>query len=301
MMDGVKQMIFDPKIHGKRMTIVCFISGSGTNYQKIVERDPEHDYIVFTNRPGCEGVAKAQANNHPVIELSHVPYLKETRSKYGAGKVPRNCPEREQYEQEVSRLIEEKAGKMADLVCLAGYDQWMTDWTVDKYYPKLLNVHPGDTTKGYAGLHWVPTAKAILAGDEAIRTTLFLVDRGEDTGPILAQSRPLNIGQTLSRLETEGTKGLIEGLEKVKQFVRKQAVSSYDDFEKTADTELKSIMKTLCENLQNALKVAGDWEVYPFTVHSLIAQGRVEVDGRIIYINGKQMPVYGYRMEQPLP
>ena len=23
--------------------------------------------------------------------------------------------------------------------------------------------------------------------------------------------------------------------------------------------------------------------------------------GRTIYINGKQMPVYGYRMEQPLP
>jgi len=61
---------------------------------------------------------------------------------------------------------------------------------VEQYYPHILNVHPGDTTKGYDGLYWIPTAKAILAGDDSIRSTLFIVDKGEDTGPVLVQSFP---------------------------------------------------------------------------------------------------------------
>jgi folate-dependent phosphoribosylglycinamide formyltransferase PurN len=297
----MRQMIYNPKLLGGRMTIVCFISGSGTNYQKIVQRDPNHDYVVFTNRPGCEGVEKANANNHVTIELSHIPYLKPARIKYGAMNTPRNCPERVKYEQDVCRLIEDKIGKAPDLICLAGYDQWLTDWTVDRYYPKLLNIHPGDTTKGYSGLHWIPTAKAILSGDKEIRTTLFLVDRGEDTGPILAQSKPLKITPTLRKLESEGIKGLAEGFARVTGFAEKHAITSYDDFENLADAEQKAIMKTLCENLQGALKIAGDWEVYPFAVHSLIARVCVEVLDRTVYINGRQMPVYGYRMDQELP
>lgn len=294
-------MIYNPKLLRGRMVIVCFVSGSGTNYQKIVERDPNHDYVVFTNRPGCEGVEKARANKHVVVELSHVPYLKGARDKYGPAGIPRNCPERETYERDVWSLIEDKVKKAPDLICLAGYDQWSSDWTVDGYYPRILNIHPGDTTKGYAGLHWVPTAKAILSGDDGIRSTVFLVDKGEDTGPVLAQSKPLKITQTLRELESAGNKGLVEGFDKVVSFARKHAITGYDDFEKSADAEQKAIMKLVCENLQSALKVAGDWEVYPFAVHSLIARGRVEVMDRTVYIDGRQMPDYGYRMEQELP
>jgi folate-dependent phosphoribosylglycinamide formyltransferase PurN len=170
----MRQKIFDPNTHGGRMTIVCFISGSGTNYQRIVERDPNHNYVVFTNRPGCEGAEKARSNKHVTIDL------KAARIRYGSTIVPRNCPEREKYEQDVWNLIEGKIQKTPDLICLAGYDQWLTDWTVEKYYPKILNIHPGDTTKGYAGLYWIPTAKAILSGDNELRSTVFFVDKGED-------------------------------------------------------------------------------------------------------------------------
>ena len=186
------QLVYDPSETG-RMTIVCFVSGSGTNYREIVNRDRDHRYIVFTNRPGCGGVEIARENEHEVIELSHVPYLRDATKRYGSGNVPRNCEERVAYEQQICRLIESSTGGEPDLICLAGYDQWLTDWMVDRYYPRILNVHPGDTTKGYDGLHWIPSARAILAGDEAIRSTLFFVDKGEDTGPVLVQSRPLTI------------------------------------------------------------------------------------------------------------
>ena len=118
------------------MTIVCFVSGSGTNYREIVKRDPSHHYFVFTNRPDCGGVVIAKENGHEVISLSHIPYLHEARKKYGAGNVPRNSPERIKYEHDLSYLIEDRIGKQPDLICLAGFDQWNTDWIIERYYPQ---------------------------------------------------------------------------------------------------------------------------------------------------------------------
>jgi phosphoribosylglycinamide formyltransferase-1 len=284
------QLIYDPAKSGKKMTIVCFVSGSGTNYREIVNRDPNQHYLVFTNRPGCGGALIAKENHHEVVELSHIPYLKDVRKKYGAGGVPRNCDERIAYEREISRLIESKLGKQPDVICLAGYDQWVTDWMVDRYYPKMLNVHPGDTTKGYDGLHWVPSAKAILAGDKAIRSTLFIVDKGEDTGPVLVQSAPLNIIDTLAKT------GLSDALTRIKDFAQTDRITNYEEFTAKAGKELQEMMAKVCGVLQEALKVAGDWKIYPFAVHDLIANGHAALNGRTVYIDGKPMPVYGYRL-----
>jgi phosphoribosylglycinamide formyltransferase 1 len=297
----MRQFIYKPPETGSRMTIVCFVSGSGTNYSQIAARNPNHDYVVFTNRPGCGGAEKARANGHMLIELSHLPYLKDAKKKYSSDSLPRNCPERTRYEQDAWRLIKEKVKREPDLVCLAGYDQWITDWMVDSYYPKILNIHPGDTTRGYDGLYWIPTAKAIIAGDRDIRATLFLVDKGEDTGPVLVQSRPLNISGTLAALESKGEQGLKAGLKRIIDFKRSHAISSYEAFKKTAGAEDKETMKQICQNLQEALKVAGDWEIYPFAVHDLIARGRVEIDGRTIFIDGRPLPAHGYRMEEHCP
>jgi len=279
------------------MTIVCFVSGSGTNYREIVKRNRDSRYIVFTNRPGCGGVSIAGENQHEVIVLSHIPYLREAKKRHGTGNVPRNCPERIAYEQEISRLIESSIGGEPDLICLAGYDQWLTDWMVHKYYPRILNVHPGDTTKGYDGLHWVPSAKAILAGDEAIRSTLFFVDAGEDTGPVLVQSKPLAIKETLISAESSGTRGLLESYNKVTAFVAEQGIKTYESFQEKAGAELLDMMGNICGILQNVLKETGDWDIYPFAVHDLIAQGRVQIDDRTVSIDGRVMPDDGYRLD----
>jgi phosphoribosylglycinamide formyltransferase-1 len=293
----MRRLIFDPAKSGKRMTVVCFVSGSGTNYREIVNRNPDHNYLVFSNRPDCGGVGIAKHFKHDVIVLSHGPFLNEARKKYGK-MVPRNCPERIQYEKEFCRLIEQKLGKEPDVVCLAGYDQWLTDWTVEKYYPRILNVHPGDTTKGYEGLHWVPTAKAILAEDKSIRSTLFIVDKGEDTGPVLVQSAPLNIVKTLETLEAQDQKELIHRLNKVIVFAATNHLNTYEDFIAGADKEILNSVEVICGLLQDALKEAGDWKIYPYAVHNLIAAGRVEVDDRTIFVDGKRLPAYGFRLDE---
>lgn len=294
----MSQLVYDPSENGGSMTIVCFVSGSGTNYREIVNENRNHNYLVFTNRPNCGGVLIAARNKHQVIKLSHIPYLKDVRKKYGGGNVPRNCPERVAYEQAACRLIESRLGKKPDLICLAGYDQWVTDWMVDRYYPRILNVHPGDTTKGYDGLHWIPSARAILAGDEMIRSTVFFVDKGEDTGPVLVQSEPLYIEKTLMELERQGVPGLIDGLERVASFTASNDIKDFTTFKMKAAEELLETMEHICRNLQEVLKVSGDWRTYPFAVHKLIATGRVRVVDRTVYVDGVGMPSYGYRLEE---
>jgi phosphoribosylglycinamide formyltransferase 1 len=284
--------MYDPSRSGPRMKIVCFVSGSGTNYAQIALKNPNHDYLVFTNRLECAGASLARKNKHELVELSHVPFLREVRRKYGPGKVPRNCAERENYDREVSRLIEARLRQQPDLICLAGYDQLTTDWLVDRYHMKILNVHPGDTTRGYAGLGWIASAKAILAGDENVRSTLFLVDKSVDEGPVLVQSRPLSIIKALTEAEAKGAKGLSSGLAKIKQFMG----ITFDEFMTNASDDERAIIKTIGENIQGALKVNGDWEIFPFGVQ-LIAGGAVEVEGRTVYILGKAMPKHGFRME----
>jgi phosphoribosylglycinamide formyltransferase-1 len=292
------QLVHDPAKSGKRMAIVCFISGSGTNYREIVRAGPDHDYVVFTNRPECKGLEIARANRHAIIALSHLPFLSEAWKKYGPGKIPRNHPGRIAFEQEAVRLIENELGKQPDLICMAGYDQWNTDWFVDRYYPRILNVHPGDTTKDYAGLHWTPTAKAMLAGDAVLRSTLFFVDKSGDKGPVLVQSAALDILQTLSQLDSRDPSGLIQRLNEINRFARENSVSSYDDFRQKASGVLFKTLEDLCCMLQEQLKVEGDWKIYPLAVHEFIAHGRAAVDERRVYLDGKLLPEYGFRLDE---
>lgn len=281
------------------MKIVCFVSGSGTNYRQIAADNPEHSYLVFSNQPDCQGISIAKAKGHETIVLSQQPYLKAATNKYGRGRVPRNCPERVAYEQEIAGLIEQKLDSEPDLICLAGYDQWLTDWTVERYFPRILNVHPGDTTLGYDGLHWIPTAKAILAGDQAIRSTLFIVDKGEDTGPILLQSAPLNIIQTLHYYDQNEQKMVLDQFKKVMTFISNHNLTTWEEFKIKAGPDILNTLKTICTLLQDALKVAGDWKIFPYAV-KLIGEGRIAIEERTIYLDGRLLPKWGYRLN-PLP
>ena len=292
----MSELVYDPVKSGKRMTIACFVSGSGTNYREIVRNNPDHNYIVFTNRSGCGGTEIAAKNNHKVLELSHIPYLREARKKHGPGKVPRNAPERIQYEKDVCRLIEDEIGKQPDLICLAGFDQLSSDYMVDRYYPRILNVHPGDTTKGYVGLHTIPFAMAILNGEESVRSTLFFVDNNMDNGPVLVQSAPLKIAETLAELDTKEPQRLIEGLHRVLAFAGASRISTHEEYKERADEEMQQVMNTICSELQEALKVEGDWKIYPVAVQ-LIAEGRVKVEGRMIFLDDEKLPEYGYRLD----
>jgi len=262
----------------------CGVSGSGTNYDKIYEGDPKKPHIVFSNVLNCSGINKARARNVPVVILDSKIYFKKM---WGIEKVPRYGVERNSYDMALMTLVEQNLNGEPDLICLAGYDLWIGDWMAKRYFPRILNVHPGDSRK-YVGLGWRPTAKAIIAGEKSVKSTVFFVDESDDGGPILIQSRSI----PLSRWD--------EKLYDIKKFIDREGIKSLSEFNKKAkekennlDIELEAVSK----EIQDALKEEGDWMIYPFAVHNLIGKGRVSIDGRKVYIDGVEMPEEGWQVD----
>jgi folate-dependent phosphoribosylglycinamide formyltransferase PurN len=277
------KLLFDPS--SAPMVYACGVSGSGTNYERIYERDPGKHHIVFSNAPGCAGVEKAHRNGVPVVALDSVRYFREM---WGVEKVPRYGLERNSYDRAMMTLVEQTLHRRADLICLAGYDLWIGDWMAKRYYPHILNVHPGDARK-YAGLGWRPSAKAILAGETGVKATVFFVDASNDGGPILVQSASLS----LSGWERE--------LREVRHFAEKAGVTTLEKFRALTLTEgredLYQTLETVSSSVQERLRDEGDWKIYPFAVHDLIAKGRVALEGRTVHIDGVQMPEEGWQVD----
>ncbi len=277
------RLLFDPSF-GK-MTYACGVSGSGTNYERIYERDPDTRHVVFSNAAGCAGVVKARDHGAPVAVLDSERYFREM---WGLEKVPRHGVERDSFERAMMTLVEQAINGRPDLICLAGYDLWIGDWMVSRYYPRILNVHPGDSRK-YVGLGWKPTAKAILAEDKSVRSTLLFVDQSDDGGPVLIQSASL----ALSRWDDD--------LREIRRFAEKKDARTLGQFREAAQrekTDLYRSLEAVSVKIQEALKVEGDWRIYPFAVHDLIAKGRVALDGRTVYIDGVRMPKEGWQVDE---
>ncbi len=277
------KLVFNPSSGPLRYA--CGVSGSGTNYERIYERDPGCRHVVFSNVPDCAGVEKARRHGAPVVSLDSSLYFREM---WGLAKVPRYGVERNAYDRAIMTLVEQTMNGSPDLICLAGYDLWIGDWMPGRYFPKILNVHPGDAKK-YAGLGWVPTAKAILAGEEGVKSTVFFVDESDDGGPILIQSASLK----LSRWDDE--------LRDIRRFAEQTGVESLEQFRAAAQGEGDALCKSLRDvstKIQEALRTEGDWQIYPFAVHDLIAKGRVAIDGRTVYVDGVQMPEQGWQVDE---
>jgi phosphoribosylglycinamide formyltransferase-1 len=277
------KLIFDPS--SGPMRYACGVSGSGTNYEKIYERDPNAYHVVFSNSPGCAGAVKASKHGAPVASLDSRKYFREM---WGVEKVPRYGVERNSYDMALMTLVEQTLNSPPDLICLAGYDLWIGDWMANRYFPRILNVHPGDARK-YIGLGWRPTAKAILVEEKSVKSTVFVVDASDDGGPILVQSRSL----PLSRWDDD--------LRDIRRFVERTDARTLEQFRTATQNEGSNLYKSLEEvstRIQSALRDEGDWEIYPFAVHDLIAKGRVALDGRTVYIDGVQMPAEGWQVDE---
>jgi phosphoribosylglycinamide formyltransferase 1 len=276
--------VFDPA-RGP-MRYACGVSGSGTNYDRIYEGDPCKVHVVFSNVPGCQGLIKARNYGALYTSLDSARYFNDM---WKLEKIPRHGVARDSYDMAIMTLVEQSLNCRPDLICLAGYDLWIGDWMVERYFPVILNVHPADARK-YVGLGWIPTAKAILAEEKAVKSTVFFVDQSDDGGPILIQSASLALS------------GWDKGLRDVRQFAERTGARTLKDFREASLREGKlgpyESLKKVSTDIQEVLKVEGDWKIYPFAVHELIAKGRVALDGRTVYIDGIQMPPEGWQVDQ---
>lgn len=167
-----------------RARVGVLISGRGSNMGALAQAAaaPDCPYeiaVVLSNRPGAEGLARAQALGVPARAIDHRPF--------GA--------DREAHERALDAALRE-AG--CEWVALAGYMRLLTPFLVQAWAGRMLNVHPS-LLPLFPGLD--THARALEAGMKLHGCTVHLVTEAVDAGPILGQAAvPVLAGDTPERL-----------------------------------------------------------------------------------------------------
>lgn len=150
---------------------MVLVSGSGTNLQALIDaagRDPDgygaQIVAVGADRHGIEGLARAERAGIDtfVVALGDHP----DRAAWDAA------------------LADAVADHRPDLVVLAGFMKLTGPAFLARFGGRTLNTHPA-LSPAFPGMHG--PRDALAYGVKITGCTLFVVDEGVDTGPIVAQ------------------------------------------------------------------------------------------------------------------
>jgi phosphoribosylglycinamide formyltransferase-1 len=150
--------------------IVILISGRGSNMQAILkvaaaEHWPAHIAAVISNQPNAAGLDVARAAGIDTSAINH-----------------RDYPDREQFDAALAELIDQHS---PDVIVLAGFMRILTPGFVNRYFGRLINIHPS-LLPSFPGLH--THQQAIDAGVKVHGATVHFVTAELDHGPIIAQA-----------------------------------------------------------------------------------------------------------------
>jgi len=152
------------------LRVVVLVSGSGSNLQALLDAAADPAYgvevvAVGADRDGIEGLARA--------ERAGVPTFVHRVKDFGS---------RAEWDAALTGTV---ASYRPDLVVSAGFLKLVGETFLAAYGGRFLNTHPA-LSPSFPGLHG--PADALAYGVKVTGCTLFVVDAGVDTGPIVAQS-----------------------------------------------------------------------------------------------------------------
>ncbi len=150
--------------------LVVLVSGGGTNLQALLDAaaDPAygaHVVAVGADRPGIGALDRAGRSGVPTFVLRVEEY-----------------PERDAWDRALTDAV---AGYAPDLVVSAGFMKLAGRCFLDRFGGRFVNTHPA-LLPSFPGMHGA--RDALAHGVKVTGATLFLVDAGVDTGPIVAQA-----------------------------------------------------------------------------------------------------------------
>jgi phosphoribosylglycinamide formyltransferase 1 len=162
--------------------IVVLVSGPGSNMESLVaacERNEVPARIVGVGADrDCEGIARAERRGIDTWVVE-----------------PRDYPNRVSWGD---ALLERVEKARPDLVVSAGFMRILPPAFVDAFEGRLINLHPS-LLPDFPGAHAV--RDALRAGVAETGTTVHLIDRGVDSGPVLLQGVvPIRAGDTEATL-----------------------------------------------------------------------------------------------------
>jgi phosphoribosylglycinamide formyltransferase-1 len=149
--------------------LVVLVSGSGTNLQALLDAAADPGYgarvvAVGADRDGIEGLVRAA--KHDVATFVH--------------RVP-DFPTREDWDRELTASV---AAHEPDLVISAGFLKLVGPAFLAAFGDRYVNTHNA-LLPSFPGIHG--PRDALAYGVKIAGATLFFVDAGVDTGPIIAQ------------------------------------------------------------------------------------------------------------------
>lgn len=146
------------------MKVVVLISGRGSNLEALLKHQKNYTIVhVISNNFSAKGIATAQ--------------------KFGVTNTCIDWSDRDQAEKILLQLVQESH---ADLIVLAGFMRILSEFVLNHFQNKIINIHPSLLPK-YPGLN--THQKVIDNNDKLHGATVHLVDDQLDHGRILAQTR----------------------------------------------------------------------------------------------------------------
>lgn len=180
------------------LRVVLFLSEMGTGLRYLLEENPRRGLLY--EFVGAITTAR-ESESVPLLEAAGIPWVcHDIRRFYERQGSPLTDMElRKEFDARTLELI---TGYSPDIIALYGYRYILTDPVLRAYPRRIINVHhadllvtDGDARPRYRGLRAV--RDAVMAGDALTRSSVHLVTKEVDAGPILVRSQPFPVHRGL--------------------------------------------------------------------------------------------------------
>jgi phosphoribosylglycinamide formyltransferase 1 len=185
---------------GERIAVL--VSGSGTNLQALLDHPVcgPRIALVLSDRPGVQALERGASDGIESAVLE-----------------PKDFEDRKTFDRAVVDLLRDRG---IDVVVSAGYMRLLGPEVLEAYGGRWLNVHPS-LLPAFPGTSGV--ADALTYGVRVTGVTVFFVDEGMDTGPVVLQeaievredddwdSLEARVHEVEHRLLPAATAALVEG------------------------------------------------------------------------------------------
>ena len=161
----------------RKVRVAILISGRGSNMQKLIEacenpNFPAEIIVVGSNKEKALGLeyAKSKSINTFVIDNKNFAKFQNPREEFDKA-----------LHQEILKYD-------VEIICLAGFMRILSEWFVDQWHNKIINIHPSllPDFKGANAVEDALKAQAKISG-----CTTHFVSFEMDAGPIIMQSEVL--------------------------------------------------------------------------------------------------------------
>jgi phosphoribosylglycinamide formyltransferase-1 len=150
--------------------VAILISGRGSNMAALIGAAAADDFsaaiaVVISNRANAAGLQRAEQAGIPTLVIESRPFGKD----------------RAGFEAVLQQALDQHG---IDLICLGGFMRLFTAEFVQRWYGRMLNIHPS-LLPSFPGLD--PHGQALRAGVKISGATVHFVIPETDAGPIVMQ------------------------------------------------------------------------------------------------------------------